>query len=372
MRSNTKELRAAVRRLAVGVSKRSGIPAITGIRAEYALGRLTLASTDLEVSITTEIDGTVEVDHEAWAVLIPAKMIGETLRNHKAETVSILPDGPRTVAAGAGSIRTLPLEDFPTLLEPRHLVASIPSADFAAAVDAVGPAVSKDEARPVLTGMFLELEASGEVRWTATDSYRLHHFETGGAMLDARMIIPGRALSAVRKAIGRKPAGNVAVFLDADMGAVRMLTPDGVSTTVRLIEGEFPNYRQLIPDPHAVNVDGLEVVGRLEPGTLAEVIRAAAPYCSEVTPIRLELNGTVLVSASSADLGEYRAEVIGAEYNGPEVVIGFNPYYIGPTLEAYSGPVYVRDGLKPATVGNVDFERSGGRFGLVMPVRIGA
>jgi len=360
----TKDLSGALGAVKKAVSSRPGIPALTGVLLEAEAGRIRATATDLEVSIRTAVDGVCEVDGERWTMLVPFRMLADAVKASTGERFTIEPadgDGKAARINGGGVLRLLPVEDFPTLTEDGEHVATIPTDAVRAVLATVLPGCSRDEARPVLTGVLLELEGGGRVCATSTDSYRLHHAETAGAVVDGKAIVPERALGALVKILGAKATGAVAVYLGEYQA--RFVLPDGLELTVRSIEGEFPNYRQLMPERGAD--DG---VLRYSVDQLAAVLKQAAPYCRDTCPVRLELNGDVTMTASAPDLGAFRAVVPGAVYEGPEMVVAYNPAYLLGAIGAAGAEMWVRDGLKPAAIGT---ERDPyGRVALVMPVRL--
>lgn len=386
MLTGTKDLRAALGAVGSAVSSRPGIPALTGVRIKAEPGRLELTATDLEVSAVLEVSAEVELEAEQWSALVPWKLLKEAARAFKGERFSIRPNGAGSVAInGAGSLRCLPLEDFPTLSRPADLFGSFDAGRFRSLVESVEPACSSDAARPVLTGALLEGEADGYLSMAATDSYCLHVGRISGAVGAGKVIVPGRALRTVSKLIGKRGDGTVLVLIDGakrdrngyiestSVGFEVRLTGSSSATVlvVRAIEGEFPNYRQLIPEPWRPGDAGGEL--HYQPAELLEAIGNAAPYCRDTSPARFELGPVgVRISASSPDLGEYAADVAGTDWSGDAISAAFNPTYLGGcvvALEGAAGPIMaVRDGLKPAL-----FRAPGDgleRVALVMPVRM--
>jgi len=369
----TKELRAALGAVGSAVSSRPGIPALTGVRIDAEPGRLTFTSTDLETSVVVHTRADVETGRETWAALVPFKPLKEAARAFKGETFALHPDGAGSLVVNAGgSLRLLPLDDFPAVERPAELVAELDAGRFRRLVESVAAACSTDEARPVLTGALLELDdVGGRLTMAATDSYRLHVGSMAGVMGDGKAIVPGRALRAVAKLIGKRGEGTVLVHGDLDNGSSvgfeLALSGAPVVLVVRVIEGEFPNYRQLIPDRGA----GAEL--HFEPASMLEAIGNAAPYCRDTSPMRLALDaGGVHISASSPDLGAYVADVDGADWSGDDLSVAFNPTYLGGCVRALDGApapvIELRDGLKPAVVRSVADELE--RVALVMPVRL--
>ena len=363
----TKDLRTALGAVKRAVSSRPGIPALTGVLLEAGDGRLKLTATDLEVSVKTAVDGVATVDGERWAMLVPCRILHDAVKAWKGERFTVSPDGASSARVnGASSLRLLPAEDFPTLAERGTHVATIQADAVRAVVGCVLPAAARDETRPIIAGVLLELEAGGRVCATATDSYRLHHAETTGAVADEKAIVPARALKALLSILGPKTPGVVAVYRGEY--EIRFVVPSGIELVTRTIEGEFPNYRQLMADPSPD--DG---VLRYDIGEFVTTLEQAASYCREycrdTSPVRLELcDGTVRLSASTPDLGTYVGTVDGAEYEGDAITVAYSPVYLMDALKSAGPEMRVRDGLKPCIVGTLDDPYR--RVALVMPVRL--
>jgi len=156
-----------------GVSSRPGIPALTGVLLEASTdGTLTLTTTDLEVSARLSIDVQVQ---EAGVALVPARLLTDTVKSLSEAPVDFETDRSQAhirCAAYEGALRLLPADDFPGMQEPSGTAISADPGAFAEAVGQVARAASRDEARPVLTGVLLEISREGVVL-VATDSYRL-------------------------------------------------------------------------------------------------------------------------------------------------------------------------------------------------------
>ena len=178
-----------------GVSSRPGIPALTGVLMEASDdGRLMLTTSDLEVSAHLSIEVQVQ---EAGIVLVPARLVGDTVKSLSDAPVEFETDQAHArlrCAAYEGSLRLLPAEDFPALQEPSGTRVSVEAGAFAEAVTQVGRAASRDDARPVLTGVLLEISREGVVL-VATDSYRLAIRDlVATSSAEAKAIVPERAL----------------------------------------------------------------------------------------------------------------------------------------------------------------------------------
>jgi DNA polymerase III subunit beta len=345
-----------------GVSSRPGIPALTGVLMEAESGgRLTLTTTDLEVSARLAVD--VQVNEEG-TILVPARLLADMVKSLSDAPVDFDADQGQariSCAAYEGSLRLLPAEDFPCLQGPAGTKVVVEASRFAEAVSQVARAASRDEARPVLTGVLVEVNREG-VTLVATDSYRLAVRElTATAEGEAKAIVPERAMSEAGRAASAEEKGEVELFLDASQVSFRV---GALSLTSRLIEGEFPNYRQLLPEAYESRL----IVGRQ---LLIDAVRRVGLLARDTTPVRMEFNALgVRLSSSSPDLGQ-AVEAVEAKYEGEDVTAAFNPTYLADGLAAAVGDsvrLEVRDGLKPGIV-----KGEGEEFTyLVMPVRLPA
>ncbi|MDP9241968.1 MAG: DNA polymerase III subunit beta [Actinomycetota bacterium] len=345
-----------------GVSSRPGIPALTGVLMEASSGgTLMLTTTDLEVSAKLALD--VQVTEEGTA-LVPARLLGDMVKSLSDAPVDFDADQGQariSCAAYEGSLRLLPAEDFPSLQGPGGTKVVVEAPRFAEAVSQVARAASRDEARPVLTGVLVEVNREG-VTLVATDSYRLAVRDlTATAEGEAKVIVPERAMSEAGRAASADEKGEVEVFLDASQVSFRI---GSLALTSRLIEGEFPNYRQLLPEAYESRL----IVSRQ---LLIDAVRRVGLLARDTTPVRMEFNALgVRLSSSSPDLGQ-AVEAVEARYEGEDITAAFNPNYLADGLAAASGEsvrLEVRDGLKPGIV-----KGEGEEFTyLVMPVRLPA
>ena len=345
-----------------GVSSRPGIPALTGVLIEAADGgELTLITTDLEVSARLSIS--VQVT-ESGIALVPARLLGDTVKSLSNAPVEFETDQSQATircAAYEGTLRLLPAEDFPGLQEPSGTTVTAEAAAFAEAIGQVGRGASRDEARPVLTGVLLEVSREGVVM-VATDSYRLAVRDlVASASGEAKAIVPERAMSEAGRAAATDEKSTVEIFVDESQVSFKIGT---LTLTSRLIEGEFPNYRQLLPEA----TESRLTVSRQQ---LLDAVRRVGLLARDTTPVRMEFNALgVKLSSSSPDLGQ-AVETVEARYEGEDLTVAFNPQYLADGLNAATGETVrldVRDGLKPGVV-----HGEGDEFTyLVMPVRLPA
>jgi DNA polymerase-3 subunit beta len=341
---------------------------LTGVRAELRGDGLELTGSDLDLTITVRTAVSGEDDGVA---VIPARLATDIVRSLEPGRVDVtVDDDEARITAGRSqfSIRVLPAEEFPRVGEsPAHSV-TIDAADFATALRQVVPAASSDDARPILTGVLLAAEEDG-LRLVATDSYRLALRDLPGASILAEgqaVLVPSRALSELARLLD--PGATVVLHLgerDAsfEVGATEGNGEAAVRLTTRLIEGEFPPYRNLIPQSYPNRL----TVGR-EP--LLDAVRRVKLMAREATPVRLRLvpDGLELM-AITQDVGQAQEE-LDAKYEGSELTVAFNPEYLLTGVEATPGDevvIQTLDALKPAVIRSGE---SSDYLYLLMPVRV--
>lgn len=344
------------------VANRGGaLPVLSGVRAELSGDRLRLTGSDLELTIEIEI--TVAGERDGVAVL-PAKISSDLVRSLGDPRVEVSVEGDEArITAGRfeSSLRLLPADEFPRLAMPADEAVTLAAKDFAGALRQVVPAASADDARPILTGVLLAAEAGG-LRLVATDSYRLAVRDLPGTSVLAEgqsVLVPSRALRELERLLGS--AEEVTLRLGEREAAFEV---GDVRLTTRLIEGEFPNYRGLIPASHPNRL----TVGR---EALVEAVKRVKLMARELnTPVRLAMgpDGLELV-AITQDVGQAH-EQLDATYEGTELTVAFNPEYLLSGVEVTPGDeihLDTVDAQKPAVI------RAGeaGEFlYLLMPVRV--
>lgn len=345
-----------------GVASRPGIPALTGVLMDASQeGQLTLSTTDLEVAARLSIE--VQVT-EPGVALVPARLLADTVKSLSNAPVEFETDQSQArirCAAYEGTLRLLPAEDFPGLQEPGGVAITAVAGAFAEAVTQAARAASRDEARPVLTGVLLEVSREGVVM-VATDSYRLAVRDlVATADGETKVIVPERALIEAGRAASTDEKNTMLIHVDASQISFKI---GQLTLTSRLIEGEFPNYRQLLPDQHESRLT-------ISRQALLDAVRRVGLLARDTTPVRIEFNALgVKLSSSSPDLGQ-AVETVEARYEGEDLTVAFNPQYLADGLTAAVGEsvrLDVRDGLKPGVV-----RGEGDEFTyLVMPVRLPA
>ena len=342
------------------VGTRATLPVLGGVLITAEEGAIKLAGTDLEVGAEAVVEGAIDA---AGRGVLPGRVLGEIARTLPPGTVRIeLDAGQARVMCGSAefTLRTLPIEDFPSLAGPTDAPAgTVSAAELSTAVTQVTKAASRDEARPILTGVLLEAE-DGKITLAATDSYRLAIRDLGwtGPKEALKRVVPARALAeAARAAEGED---TVEIALGENQVAVRGKER---RLTSRLIEGEFPNWRQLVPDdqPNRLTLDR---------EAFLESVRRVGILAQQGTPVRLELGPAgVRLTAGTQDVGD-AADLVEGKYEGEPLTIAFNAGYLSDGLQAIEGSEVVlscRDGLKPALLRSPE---AGAFLYLLMPVRI--
>lgn len=333
---------------------------LSGVRVELSGDQLQLTGTDLELTISVAIQ---VAGGEDGVTVLPARLASEIVRSLPEGSVEVGVEAEEArIAAGRSefSLRVLPSDEFPRLAEPGGEPVSLASAELAAALAQVVPAASRDDARPILTGVLVAAEPGG-LRLVATDSFRLAVRDLPGTSVLAEgqhVLVPSRALAELSRLLSG--ADTLTVRLgerDAgfEVGSTRL-------TTV-LIEGEFPNYRSLIPSSQPNRL----TVGR---EALLEAVRRVKLLAREATPVRLAMSSDGLeLVAVTQDVGQAH-ESLDAKFEGSELTVAFNPEYLAQGIEVAPGDevtVETVDALKPALLRSADHPEF---LYLLMPVRV--
>ena len=322
------DLSAALGVVARAVSTRGAVQVLGGILLQAENDKLTLAATDMEVSLRASVSGELSGDA---SVVVPGRLLTDLVRLLPADTVTLAyEEGEGVLAVTSGShssrLNVYSAEDFPRLPPIDVSLHRIETPALLATIDKVGRAASRDESRPVLTGILVRFEGE-QLVMAATDSYRLAVKETplsaGGPELEA--IIPARAL----QELVRIASGTEEIELGVHENHVIFSAGD-VWLTSRRIDGQFPNYNQLLPESFEIEIDTPRAA-------LLDVVRRAGLMAQRNAPLRLRFaEGELTVSAQTQDVGE-ATESIPVEFEGEELEIGFNPDFLREGLEAVSG-----------------------------------
>jgi DNA polymerase III subunit beta len=342
------------------VSSRTAVQILTGILLEAGDGRLDLAATDMDMSLRSSLDASVGAQGRA---VVPGRLLMDVARLLAADEVSFEQrpeEGSVVITCGSAEyrVRTYAAEDFPRLPEVED--AALFEVDrqlFLETIARVSRAASRDESRPVLTGILVRFER-GKLVMAATDSYRLAVKETalaGEAAVEA--IVPARALAE----LARLSAGAGSLELGLHENHVVFVTDD-VWLTTRRIDGQFPDYRQLLPETSEYEL-------RLPRSELLDVVRRMAVMAQRNAPLRLRFSeGELTISAQTQDVGEAR-EALPLEFAGEPLEIGFNPDFLREGIESAEGEEFSLRLISPLRPGLIRSDSETFSY-LIMPIRL--
>ena len=357
-RCDRDDLVEAVQFASRAISNRATLPVLSGLRIDATeQGEVGVAATDLELTMQTGLKAGID---EPGQAVVPGRLFAEIIRSLGAGQVSVVSgDGEIEIGSGRGQFRVKALapDDYPALpIENAEAAEGVAvetdGAILAAALSQVVRSASSDESRQVLTGVLWEI-ADGRLTLAATDSYRLaiRNLEvTGGSSDSIKVILPARVLGELARALqGRTSVVGARVRDNLICFYVRGENdPSGIAEAViasRFIEGEFPNYKQLIPEGYQNKL----TVGR---DALLDVVKRVGLLAQNNLPVKLRLDEELEVSAHTPDVGEGQ-EVIEAAYEGEPLVIAFNPSFLNDGASAIPPgnlTLEASDGLKPAVI----------------------
>jgi DNA polymerase III subunit beta len=364
----------AVAWTAKSLPSRPSVPVLAGVMLRVAGGRLTVSGFDYEVS--SQVSTEVQSDADG-AALVSGRLLAEITKALPAKPVDVAAVGSHLELV-CGSARftlpTMPVEDYPTLPEMPATAGTVDAAAFAGAVSQVAVAAGRDDTLPLLTGVRVELEGS-TMTLLATDRYRLaiKELEWRPEAPDASLhaLVPAKILADTAKTLGPL-GGDVTVALTRGGIGEGMIGFVGGArrTTSRLLDGDFPKVRNLLPDHHSAQA-------RIPVAALVEVVRRVALVAERTTPVRLSFSEDGLVVEAGGTEDARASEAMEAGYEGEAMQVAFNPGYLLDGLAALDGPVAVlslTDPRKPAVLApaGADGELIPGYRYLIMPIRIGS
>jgi len=371
-------LAEAVAWTARSLPARPPVPVLAGLLVEASADGLTLSGFDYEVSARVVIAADVL---EPGRALVNGRLLAEITKALPARPVEISTDGPKVqLVCGSGRflLLTLPVEDYPTLPDMPALTGTLPSSLFATAVAQVAIAAGRDDTLPVLTGIRVEIDGD-TLTLAATDRYRLAVREltwrpeqTG---LDAIALVPARTLAETARSLAGVETVAVALANGASGEGLMGFDGGGRRTTTRLLEGEFPKYRALLPSEALTVAD-------VDTAALVEAVKRVALVAERNTPVRLAFtSGELQLDAGSGDEAQ-ATESLACALDGEAISIAFNPQFLLDGLGAVDAAVSrlsFTTSTKPAVLtGGADADGvstgvsgTGGAYRyLLMPVRL--
>jgi DNA polymerase III subunit beta len=315
---------------------RPSVPVLAGIRLD-AGEALNVSSFDYEVSAEVSLPVATE---EPGTVLVSGRLLAEITRSLPDRPVEMAAEGSKvilTCGSATFTLLTMPVEDYPTLPEMPPPTGSVGSDIFAAAVTQVAVAADRDDALPVLTGVRFEIEGD-TITLAATDRYRLAvrelRWNPGRAGLSAAALVPARTLADTARSLTSGAEVAIALGLPGSEG-VQATAGEGMigfegagrRTTTRLLDGEFPKFRSLLPDQ-------VNAVAELPTAAFTESVKRVALVAERSTPVRLAFSaGQLVLEAGTGDEAQ-AVESLEASFDGEDIQIAFNPQYLLDGLSA--------------------------------------
>lgn len=311
---------------------RPSLPVLAGLVVEASGDVVTLSGFDYEVSTRAMVDADVEA---AGTVLVSGRLLADIARSLPAQPVVMGVEGNRvTITCGRSSftLPTLPMEDYPSLPEMPESSGSIDATTLGNAVAQVAIAAGRDDTLPTLTGIRVEVDGSSIVL-AATDRYRLAVRELQWSPADskthAELLVPAKTLAETAKSL----VGTDSVTLALPPEGERLMGFEGGSrrTTTRLLDGEFPKYRSLLPNESSTHAT-------VDTAALIEAVKRVSLVAERNTPVRLTFAHSELALRAGAGDDAQAEEAIEANIDGDDIEIAFNPGYLLDGLSAINAP----------------------------------
>lgn len=349
---------------------RPSLPVLAGVVLDATSGSLQLSSFDYEVS--ARVDVSADVD-EPGRVLVSGRLLADIARSLPAQPVVMQTDGTRvsiTCGRSTFALPTLPVEDYPQLPAMPGVAGSVPSDVFAAAVAQVAIAAGRDDTLPTLTGVRMEIDGSTIVL-AATDRYRLAVREFSwtptSSSISATALVPAKTLSDAAKSLAG--GDSVSIALTPDAAGLIGFEGEGRRSTTRLLDGEFPKYRSLLPNESST-------VASVDTQALIDAVKRVALVAERNTPVRLTFDGSEVSLRAGAGDDAQASEVVESVTEGDVIEIAFNPGYLIDGLVAVNSPIArfsFTQSTRPAVitgVSEVSAASSDAYRYLLMPVRL--
>lgn len=348
------------------ITPKSVLPVLSNILIETTKNKLRLTATDLDVGISVLLEANIQ---EQGAITLPAKRLNDIVRELPEGEVGIVVKKNNVVYIRLEScefkLMGLPKDEFPKLPEFKDReVIELEQVMFKEMLQLTSFAISHEETRYVLNGLLLDLKKHTHkdrfvLKMVATDGRRLALTEKDldiESKKEAKIIIPYKTIVELQRNL--KDDGKILIIITSNQVFFEL---DHTTIISRLIEGEFPDYTRVIPAP-------TETKAKIDKQQFLQAIRRASLLTTpDSLAVRLELvNNKLMITKSTPDVGESREEVA-VEYQGRDLVIGFNPAYLIDVLRNLSG-VFVELELtgpeRPGVIRTEDY------IYLIQPMRL--
>jgi DNA polymerase III subunit beta len=356
---------------------RPTVPVLAGMRLHATGDELTLSSFDYDVSALAKLPVSTT---EPGSALVSGKLLAEISRSLPGKPVQITSDGGRAVlscGSATFNLLTMPEDEYPALPQMPPAAGTVGSDAFATAVGQTAIAAGRDDTLPSLTGVRIEIEGD-TMTLISTDRYRLAvrelRWTPARPDLAAAVLVPARALTETARSLTSAAEVSIALALPGEEGGVGHggdgmigFEAGGRRTTTRLLSGEFPRYRTLLPST-------VKATAEVSTSLLAESVRRVALVAERNTAVRLSFtSGQLALEAGTGDEAQ-ADESIEAGFDGDDLTIAFNPNYLLDALTAIDSDTtqiaFTEPGKpalltgKPANDGTPDYRH------LLMPFRL--
>ncbi|HVU61888.1 MAG TPA: DNA polymerase III subunit beta [Mycobacteriales bacterium] len=353
--------------------QKAALPVLSGLRIDAggdAGPGVRLSGFDYEVSAQANLDVTVA---EGGSVLVPGRLLAEITRSLPPSPIDLATDGSRVVVTCGASrftLPTLPLEEYPTLPEMPTVSGTVGSDAFAAAVTAVAVAAGRDDALPVLTGIRVEIEGE-QMTLAATDRYRLAvrtlRWAPEEPSMQTTALIPAKTLADAAKSLTSGAQLSIALAAAGSGEGLIGLAGGDRSTTSRLLDGEFPKYRSLLPETSTATAN-------VDSAALTDAVRRVALVASRTSPIRMSFSADGIELEAGGLDDAAATESLPAEFQGEALSIAFNPTYLLDglgSMDSDAATLSFTGPTKPAVLtGKADGNGAADHKYLLMPVRM--
>ncbi|MFM8155051.1 MAG: DNA polymerase III subunit beta [Actinomycetes bacterium] len=351
---------------------RPSMPVLAGLVLEASDDSVTLSSFDYEVSSRVTIAADVQTPGTS---LVSGRLLADITRSLPGAPVQLSNEGTRVViTCGRSSftLPTLPVEDYPSLPAMPDSSGDIEAALFASAVAQVAVAAGRDDTLPTLTGIRMEIEG-GNIVLAATDRYRLavreFSWNPKSSSISVNALIPAKTLADTAKSLSTTDLVTIALSAGGSGEGLIGFEGAGRRTTTRLLDGEFPKYRTLLPSEAAT-------VASVDTAALADAVKRVALVAERNTPVRLAFDGSEVVLRAGTGDDAQANEVVECRVDGDGLEIAFNPTYLLDGLSAVAAVTTAfsfTQATRPAVLTGADTNATSGvddyRY-LLMPVRL--
>ena len=314
------------------IDSRPSNPILAGVRLEAADGALRLSAFNYEISARHHIEAGIE---EPGTSLVQGKLLADITKSLPAEKTYLTTDGSTmTIISGKSTftLQLMPESEYPDLPSIPAKLGQVDAQTFVQAVSQACVAVSREENRPVLTGVHMQF-VGDKVVMTSTDRYRLSRatFTWSPDDLDVNTttLVRGSLLRDISRSLNEHQ--NVVVDFDTESPSLLGFENAGRTSTSQLIDGEFPATDRLFSDDYPIQavVDRQSLIGAIKRMSLVAERNA---------PIRMTFSGQELTLSAGAEDEARATEVIDIDMDGDDITVGFNSSYLIEGLSAITEP----------------------------------